>query len=530
MKQIVLFVSTMLLAAAALQPALAQNLSTTASTTAPTSTTAAQTSTTAGEVQHLQQLNQTFPQASTTSQTPPQILPQYEFDTDDHGTVETYQPGGATTTPSSAFFKDLGTNGRTCFTCHQQESSWGLSVDNAAARFAADPTDPLFRVIDGATCPSDDVSTPAAMQQAYSLLTGKGLIRIGLPLPAQSQFQVSVDQDAFGNCNINPETGLTGPTSGFLSFYRRPLPSTNLGFISGIMWDTREPSLFHQAIDATLGHAQAIKTPTGAQQNKIVAFEGCNFAADPNDCTVIDPGDGVFTAQSADNNAGDLTDNGATGGPFYLYQNMASFVLGINDPFNGQPFNPAVFSTYDTWANLTGTDPQTLAMLSLYRGEQVFNTVKFQITGVAGLNDVQGKDPITGTCSTCHNNPNVGNHSSNMTVDIGVTDASPPNVPPNANPLDITGLPVFSVQCSAGPLDGRTFIVTDLGVAMVSGQCADIGKTKIPIIRGIAGRSPYFHNGSAPEITNLIDFYNDRFNIGLTDQQKSDLGAFLESL
>ena len=89
---------------------------------------------------------------------------------------------------------------------------------------------------------------------------------------------------------------------------------------------------------------------------------------------------------------------------------------------------------------------------------------------------------------------------------------------------------MFTVLCTIGPLVGQTFKVTDLGVAMVTGQCADIGKTKIPIIRGIAGRSPYFHNGAAPEITNLIDFYNQRFNIGLTDQQKADLAVFLESL
>jgi hypothetical protein len=363
------------------------------------------------------------------------------------------------------------------------------------------------------------------MQQAYSLLTSKGLIRIGLPMPAPAQFQVSVVQDAFGNCNSNPVTGLTGPTTGFLSFYRRPLPSTNLGFITGIMWDTREPSLFHQAMDATLGHAQAARTPATPLINQIVSFEGCNYAMDPNDCNIITPGNGVFTAQSADTNAGDLSDGGATGDPVNLYQNMNNFILGTNDPF-GQSFNPAVFKTYDAWSKLTGVDPQTQARLALYRGEQVFNTVTFQITGVPGLNDVQGKDSITGTCSTCHNNPNVGNHSSNMTVDIGVTGASPPK-----NTIDVSGLPVFSVQCNDPKFNGdQPVIVTDLGVAMVTGQCADIGKTKVPIIRGIAGRSPYFHNGGAPEITNLIEFYNQRFNIGLTDQQKADLAVFLESL
>jgi cytochrome c peroxidase len=32
------------------------------------------------------------------------------------------------------------------------------------------------------------------------------------------------------------------------------------------MWDGREPSLFSQAVDATLTHAQASATPTPTQQ------------------------------------------------------------------------------------------------------------------------------------------------------------------------------------------------------------------------------------------------------------------------
>jgi len=486
------------------------------------------TAATAGQVQQLQQLGQRFPQPSASPQASPPILPQYETDTDDHGQISTYQPNGATVTASNSFFKILGTNGRTCFTCHQPQNGWGLSSDGASQRFAANPNEPLFRLIDGATCPSDDVSTPAAMAQAYSLLTGKGLIRIGLPMQSSLQFQIENVQDAYGNCNTNPITGLTGSQSGFLSFYRRPLPATNLGYLSSIMWDGREPSLFHQAIDATLGHAQATNAPQTSHQNQIVSFEGCTYALTPQNCANIQKGEGLFTAQSADNNAGDLTANGATGGPTYLYPQLTNYSLCSNDPFgcNGQSFNPAIFNVYDAWAKLTGTDPQTQAKLALYRGEQVFNTVKFKITSVTGINDVQKKNSITGTCGTCHNTPNTGNHSSNLALNIGVTGAGP-NAPPD---LDISGLPVFTVVCTSGPLAGKTFQVTDLGVAMISGQCADIGKTKVPIIRGIAGRSPYFHNGAAPEITNLIDFYDQRFSIGLTDQQKADLAVFLESL
>jgi hypothetical protein len=482
---------------------------------------------TAGEVAHLQKMGELFPQPPAASQATPPFLPQYQTDSDDEGSIGTYQPNGATVIPSSPFFRNLGTNGRTCFTCHQPQNGWGLSSDSAQQRFAADPTDPLFRLIDGATCPSDDVSTLAAMETAYSLLLKKGLIRIALPMQSAMQFQIVDVQDPYG-CNTNSATGLTGTKSGFLSLYRRPLPSANLGYLSNIMWDTREPTLTHQAMDATLGHAQATQSPAAALLNQIVQFEGCTNALTPQNCSSTPGGNGdnlgggLFAAQADDANAGDLTANGATGGPIALSQNLGNFSEGINDPFGGN-FNSAIFHTYDAWANPTGTDPQTQARLALYRGQQVFNTVQFQISGVPGINDVQGKPSITGTCGTCHNNPGVGNHSSNLTVDIGVTDESPPN-------LDVSGLPVFTVACTAGPLAGQTFTVTDLGVAMITGQCADIGKTKIPVIRGIAGRSPYFHNGGATEITNLINFYNARFNIGLTAPQMSDLAVFLESL
>jgi cytochrome c peroxidase len=72
--------------------------------------------------------------------------------------------------------------------------------------------------------------------------------------------------------------------------------------------------------------------------------------------------------------------------------------------------------------------------------------------------------------------------------------------------------------------------VTDIGRALISGNCADIGKVKGPILRGLAGRAPYFHNGSAATLVDAVNFYNDRFNIGFTDQQKQDLVAFLETL
>ena len=405
-----------------------------------------------------------------------------------------------------------------------------LSAQHAQDRFHADPDDPLFRLVDGATCPSDDVSTFPAKRKAYSLVLAKGLIRIGLPMPSAGlEFQIVDVNDPYG-CNANPTTGLTGSTTGTVSVYRRPLPAANLGFLSAVMWDGREPSLFSQAVDATLGHAQGIAAPTAAQQQQIVSFEGCMSAADPTLCANTPGGSGVFTAQIFDDVGIYLAGRGANGGPIALSKQLAKFFIGINDPLGqnptGAPFNPQIFDLYSDWGTHYGTGRANDRRLTIARGEEVFNTTKINITGVAGLNDVLNQPSIPGFCGTCHDAPNVGNHTVKAPLDIGVADAGK-NTPPA---LEIGGLPVFTLWCTSGPLAGKVFEVTDPGRALITGKCIDIGKLKGPILRGLAARAPYFHNGSAATLSDVVEFYNQRFGIGFTDQQKTDLVAFLGSL
>ena len=47
---------------------------------------------------------------------------------------------------------------------------------------------------------------------------------------------------------------------------------------------------------------------------------------------------------------------------------------------------------------------------------------------------------------------------------------------------------------------------------------------------GLAARAPYFHNGSAATLEEAIEFYETRFALGLTAQEKADLLAFLKAL
>ncbi|MGA8477512.1 MAG: hypothetical protein WB696_06095, partial [Chthoniobacterales bacterium] len=279
-------------------------------------------------------------------------------DPDPSGAIATFQPNGFTVTAKSAFFQDLGINGRTCFTCHQPEDGWSISAQHVRDRFHANSNDPLFRTFDGATCPSDDVSTYRAKLKAYSLVLAKGLIRIGLPMPvAGLEFQITDVADPYG-CNTNPTAGLTGSSTGIVSVYRRPLPAANLGFLSAIMWDGREPDLFTQAVDATLGHAQANQAPSSELQQQIVTFEGCTGADTPALCANTPADAGLFTAQIFDDAGQFLFRNGAKGGPIALSQQVTKFFIGVNDPLGqnptGAPFSADVFGLYGNWDNLHG--------------------------------------------------------------------------------------------------------------------------------------------------------------------------------
>ncbi len=126
---------------------------------------------------------------------------------------------------------------------------------------------------------------------------------------------------------------------------------------------------------------------------------------------------------------------------------------------------------------------------------------------------------IPGTCGTCHDAPNVGDHSLPVPLNIGVADVS--------SSLNVTYLPVFTLQ-NKTTLEIVT--TTDPGRAMISGLWKDIGKVKGPVLRGLASRAPYFHNGSADTLDDAVNFYDTRFNIGFTAQEKADLVAFLKSL
>jgi cytochrome c peroxidase len=438
------------------------------------------------------------------------------------GVLETFNTADKPIDLTGPFFQSLGANGRSCASCHRPAQGWGISANEVKQRFElTQGLDPIFRTNDGSNCDQRiDTSTLAGRRAAYSLLIDKGLIRIALQVPASAEFNVIGVVNPYG-CG-DPST---------LSVYRRPLPTTNLRFLSTLMWDGRESSsqtgtkkitfatnpgdlladLAHQSVDATMGHAQASQPPTSQQQQAIVDFEMA-----------------LVTAQAFDHGAGNLNANGAAGGPVMLGTNtMAAFFVGINDPLGGNPsgtpFTPVIFSLFNAWANPHSYDRdgdnEHARRARIARGQALFNSKPINITGVAGLNDDLKLVNIPGTCGTCHDSPNVGNHSVSAPLNIGVSDVN--------SSLNVQYLPVITLQ---NKITHEIKTTTDPGRALITGLWKDVGRLKGPILRGLPSRAPYFHNGSAGSLNDVLDFYNQRFNIGLTIQEKTDLIAFLNAL
>jgi hypothetical protein len=400
----------------------------------------------------------------------------------DEGIARTFNVQGFTRL-DSLFSTSLGTNGRTCFTCHDPANGWSIGPDNLQARFdASGGTDPVFRTNDGSNSPNADVSTVEARRAAYSMLLTHGDIRVGRGIPEGAEFTLDAVDDPYGFASAAE-----------LSLFRRPRPSMNLRFISVVMWDGRETfdghlipfDLSHQSNDATLGHAQAAMPLTDKQQHAIVRFER-----------------ELYTAQYVSNAAGRLNALGANGGPEYL--SYVYFYPGITNPGH-------TFDIFDAWNHVYGSDTVSQTRRSVARGQTLFNTKQFMISGAAGIDDQ------VGTCSTCHNTPNVGGHSTLLLVNIGIADGS----------RRAPDMPLYTLRNTS---TGETVQTTDPGLALSTGKWADIGRFAVPNLRGVETRSPYFHNGQVESIDDLVDFYNTRFNIGLTDAEKTDLVNFVESL
>lgn len=461
----------------------------------------------------------------------------------DNGIVQTATPDPALNVKNKFFDHNLGTNGQACVSCHLPSDGFDLHVETIRDAFKnTQGLDQLFRTNDTADRPDADVSTLAARFKAYQLFRQFGIVRIGKTLPPAPVSGVGFtvepqDTARYGPLpNSNDPQAVGKPT---LSLFRRPLVNTNVNFDSSVLWDGRAsitdmPGQVKKAAAALLLSG----TISDADAQEVAAFMT-----------------GVYTDQIIDHAAGHLDAAGAKGGVKNLMavasdpQRPCVYAApGVLTPFVPPTCTPVVMDNprtmdiFEPWASLPDNGPRNAARLSIARGEELFNTITLHVPPDLQIPGLTGS---TAHCVTCHATNNLGNNPDpNFFIRIGtdsvpilkeLADADPLVKPvlarvrqlphyclrPTSDPT-----PFSSAPCGTHVTDVKT---TDPGRSMVTGLITDVGKFKPPILRNLNARSPYFHNGSAGSIEDLVNFYNARFQIGLTDQQKLDLANFIDN-
>lgn len=476
-------------------------------------------------------------------------LPGYAAYDNEHGQLGVVNASGDVDTKGHPFFEPIGTNGRACVTCHQPADAMSLSVQSIRERWTATKgKDPLFAAVDGQNCPS----LPSDDPRSHSLLLDRGLFRIALPWPPKRtdgtrvdpEFTIEVVRDPSG-CNTDPVYGLQSPNP-TISVFRRPRPAANTKYTThqnfgvspfigkngmpaavdpetgrptsmNLMSDARAATLAVQAADAAAGHLQIAGVLSREQIGRITEFERQ-----------------VYVAQVARAGAGSLVE--PDGPPAFGPRNLAAGDAGVL----GNNTTRYVFPMGGKWNRLarTGDDAQNArnaARESIARGHDVFMFRTFWIKDSMHLNSVGLGNPVKRTCATCHGMHMTGMDTANGWMDIGTTNLPwASEVPLNPWTEARPQMPLFRVTCKPGvtphPFLGRVIYTQDPGRALVSGLCGDVGTIVMQQFRGLAARAPYFSNGSAATLRELADFYDRRYNIGFSDQEKQDLVNFLGAL
>ena len=448
---------------------------------------------------------------------------------DDRGRLGIVNASGPVDTQGHPFFEPLGANGRACVTCHQPAYAMTISVAAIRERWiATQGKDPLFAAVDGSNCPD----LPQDRESSHSLLLDRGLIRLAIPWPpakTKPEFSIEVVSDPTG-CNTSATYGLHSAHPA-VSVFRRPRMAANLKYVTNptpqfalklggladvdpetgkpvsmnFMADARESTLRSQARTAAREHEERQTSLPDSVLQRIVDFENR-----------------IYTAQVFDAKAGDLAEAG--GPPALGPRAMAEHRPGVLGDNNYDP----VFQLFDVWKK-PGPSSQDEFRASVARGNDIFMFRQFWLRDATHINSIGLGNPMKRTCATCHNAQMTGQDLSAGWVDVGTTNYPTWTEPPLYS--ESRELPVFKITCDKDapphPFLGRVIYSSDPGRALISGRCIDVGSIVMQQFRGLAARAPYYSNGSAKSLRELVDFYDRRFDMKLSEQEKLDLINFL---
>jgi cytochrome c peroxidase len=258
-------------------------------------------------------------------------------------------------------------------------------------------------------------------------------------------------------------------TTASLWFFRRPLPTANFRSFT-TMWDGAN-TVGTVLRDGLIKQARG--NVTGAQQGAP--------ASDEVIFGIVDYEMAISNAQLVATSVGRLDAGGAHGGP---------------EAASAQPLVDGRFDLYDAWAQ--AGNPRRK---QIWRGQELFN----------GIN-ASGR-----SCRGCHNAANNGQNVNGTLFDVGVSR------PEFAN----ADMAVYTFRRTS---DGATLQSTDPGRGIRSGKFADLNRFKTPNLRGLAARAPYFHNGIAATLEDVVRHYESALGFVFTDDERRDLAAFLSAL
>lgn len=386
------------------------------------------------------------------------------------GTAATFSTAGFVDL-SNEFHAPQGSNGRSCETCHLPEVGWSIRpFDIELKFFLSRGTDPIFNALD-ANSPNPDVSSLQAKRASYSMLR-KGLFRRGGNVPANAEYDIVAFDDPLG----------AGASLTTFRAFRRPLATANFHIAMNVGWhdqDTNGTGDVHAGL-----RSQALGNINGAQQSP----------TPPSDVTlesIVTYELGLSFAQQFSFEAGLLTACGAKGGPEHL---------SAQQPVIGR------FDLFDAWKGLKpgscGLKSVDRKRAQIARGQELFN----------GVNPKNNR-----SCNGCHNASNNGSNIAGTLFDIHASQAK----------FRQPGMPLYTVKDKATLVERQT---TDPGRALRSGRWADMDRFKVPSLRGLSARAPYFHNGIAATLKDVVRHYEAELNFEFSDEEEQDLIAFLEAL
>ena len=261
-----------------------------------------------------------------------------------------------------------------------------------------------------------------------------------------------------------------------LVHWRRVMPTINFAVGSAtVNWDGGNSVLVDGELNQHAGLInQADRNIRGAQQGPPAPPE---VLAD-----IVAFEESLFTAQLIVPDVGRLDSGGARGGP---------------EALSNMPKVQGRFDLFDAWAG--HEDPRRA---QIARGQELFNT---------------RQNALGRTCNSCHNSANNGTNIDNRLFDIGTAslEARTPD------------LPLYTFR---NRTTGEIRQLTDAGRGNVTGLWNDLGRFKTPTIRALAARAPYFHNGIAATLDDVVRHYEIRLGFVFTDEERADLVAFLNAL